>query len=124
MPHLGANREAEQHELNGRNADEHRQRQPVAPHLDELLLQHRHYVGAAETEEAGHYRFTLGAAATAAPPVVAPCSVSSSFSWSETKTSSIVDWPNMPGISDGVPTAIRCPRDRNARRVHCDASSI
>ena len=41
MPHFGANRVAEEHELHRGNADHHRQREAVAPHLDELLPEHR-----------------------------------------------------------------------------------
>ncbi len=34
---IGVDREAEQHELEHRNADDHREREPVAPKLDEFL---------------------------------------------------------------------------------------
>ena len=48
----------------------------------------------------------------------------SSRRWSSMKTSSMVAMPNRVVISFGVPTPIRWPRDRNARRSQRSASSM
>ena len=46
MLRVGIDREAEEHELHQRDADHHREGQPVAPHLDELLHDDRPEHGA------------------------------------------------------------------------------
>src|SRR4051812_43380218 len=109
MAYLGANRVAEHHQLHRGNRDEHHERQRVATHVNEFLLEHRPYVMHPEADGLPHDRMA--------------CS-RSSFSWSATKTSSMVFCANSGGISSGAPVAMRCPRDRKASRVHCDASSM
>ena len=109
MAHLGAHRETEQQQLHRGNAEDHAECSRIAAQLDELLAHHRPEQRGAERGEEPLHR--LHAAA-------------SSRRCSSMKTSSMVGRPNCDVTISGVPTAIRCPRERKARRCSFAASSM
>ena len=106
VSHLGLDRVPEQDELDGRNAEHHAERHPVPTKLHQLLPQHGPERRLGDTAKPRH---------TTAP---------SSRRCSSMNTSSMVGWRNCSSTSGTVPMAMSRPRERNASRPHCAASSM